>query len=346
MITVGINGFGRIGRIVTRILSSKKNFKISLINEVDDDVSNLAYLLKYDSIYGKFPGTIKHRNKNIYINNKKIKLTSKKKINEVPWTQSKVDVVIDASGTSENVSLANNLINKGIKKVIITHSPKKNIDFTMILGVNEKNYNYKIHNIISSSICDASALAPVLNEVEKKWGIESGLVTTLHSRLSYQNLLDGSLRSISSPGHNWKDYSLGRNSLSSLIPKKTTAVDAVVKTLPNLKNRLSGMSFRVPTAIVCGSDISIKLKTNTSLKDIKKFFQKLSKNNRKIFEYQTEPLVSIDHLKTTKSSIIDSNYIDIVNSNLLKLVVWYDNEWGYSNRVVDILGYISKKNKS
>ena len=342
-IRVGINGFGRIGRVLTRILHQKKNFKIVAINEIDDDVKNLAYLLKYDSHYGKFEEKVSATKNNIIINKNKIKIYNFNKIHEVPWKKNNIDIVIDASGTATNVKLANKTINSGIKKIIITHSPDKNIDFTMIMGVNEKDYNYEQHNIVSSSICDASALAPVINAVENFWGIESGFITTLHSRLSYQNLLDGSVRSISSPGHKWNDYSLGRNSMASLIPKKTTAIKAVCKTIPHLKDRLSGLSYRIPTAIVCGSDITIKLKKNTDLKKVKDFFKLFEKRNKKIFEYQTEQLVSIDHLKTTKSVILDSNYLDIINGNLLKMIVWYDNEWGYANRVINILEYISKK---
>jgi glyceraldehyde 3-phosphate dehydrogenase len=342
-IKVGINGFGRIGRVLTRILHHKKNFKIVAINEIDEDVKNLAYLLKYDSQYGRFNQKVLSAKNTITINKNIIKIFNFKRIHEVPWKQNSVDIVIDASGATSNVKLAGKIINSGIKKIIITHSPDKNIDLTMIMGVNEKDYNYKKHNIISSSICDASALAPVINAIENFWGIESGFVTTLHSRLSYQNLLDGSVRSISSPGHRWNDYSLGRNSIASLIPKKTTAIQAVCKTIPHLKDKLSGLSYRIPTAIVCGSDITIKIKKNTDLKKVKNFFKLFEKRNKKIFEYQTEQLVSIDHLKTTKSVILDSNYLDVVNGNLLKLIVWYDNEWGYANRVIDILDYISKK---
>ena len=161
--------------------------------------------------------------------------------------------------------------------------------------------------------------------------------------MAYQNLLDGSVQSVSNPGHNWKDYSLGRNSFASLITKKTTAIEAVNRCIPKISQKISGLSFRVPTAIVCGSDISINLKKNSSIGEVKEFFENLSKKNKKIFEYQKEPLVSIDHLKTSKSVSIDSNYIDLNNSNLLKLVVWYDNEWGYSNRVIDILKYVIKE---
>ena len=343
MIRVGLNGFGRIGRILTRMITSKRKFELVLINEIDDDVENLAYLLKYDSIYGKFKADIKIKHKSLFLNGKKILIYSRNKIEDVPWRKNKVDIVIDASGTNANVKAAHKVLKTGISKVIITHSPIKNIDFTMIMGVNEKKYQPRKHNVISSSICDASALAPVLSQIEKKWNIESGFVTTLHSRLSYQNLLDGSLRSISSPGHNWKDYSLGRNSMASLIPKKTTAIDAVIRCVPELKDKISGLSFRVPTSIVCCSDLTIKVKKKATTNDVKNFFFNLSKKENKIYEYQKEALVSIDHLGTKKSSIVDSNYIDVIKTNLIKMVVWYDNEWGYSNRVIDILDYITKK---
>ena len=167
----------------------------------------------------------------------------------------------------------------------------------------------------------------------------------MHPRLSYQNLLDGSLKSVSNPGHNWKDYSLGRDSITNLIPKKTTAVKAVTKCLNNLENKILGISFRIPTSIVCASDLTIKVKTKIDSQAISNLFKKLSSTKKNIFEYQTERLVSSDHLGTTKSVIIDSNFIDVIDANLIKMIIWYDNEWGYSNRVVDIAKYVlSKKN--
>jgi len=343
MIKVGLNGFGRIGRAITRILAEKRNFKIIAINEIDEDVENLAYLLKYDSIYGKFKGNVKIRNGNIIVNNNKINFFSKKKIQDVPWERYKVDVVIEATGVHNNLLGAKKIVKKKISKIVITHSSNKNIDFTMIMGVNEKKYDSKKHHIISSSVCDASALGPVLKAINDKWEIENGFITTLHSALAYQNLLDGSLKSISNPTHAWTDYSLGRNSLTSLIPKNTTSIKATTVCVPELKDKISGISFRVPTSIVCGSDLSLKLKRKTKTSEVKSFFKDLSKKNSKIFDYQTEKLVSIDHLKTTKSAVVDSNYIDILNKNFLKMVIWYDNEWGYGNRVIDIVNYILKK---
>jgi glyceraldehyde 3-phosphate dehydrogenase len=345
MIKIGINGFGRIGRAITRIISNSKDLKISVINDIDDNVKNLTYLLKYDSIYGKFNKIVKDKKNNqISINKNIIKFYSKKIINEVPWAKHEVDIVIDSSGVEKNVINSKKILGKTISKVLITHSPDKNVDSTLILGVNEKSYDYKKHNVISSSICDASALGPILNQLEKKYGIENGYITTLHPRLSYQNLLDGSLKSVSNPGHSWKNYSLGRDSISNLILKKTTAVKAVTKCIKSLEGKISGMSFRVPTSIVCASDITIKLKSNITKETLSNHFKKLSISQSKIFGYQEEPLVSSDHLGTSKSVIVDANFIDVIDSNLIKMVIWYDNEWGYSNRVVDIAKLVLKKN--
>ncbi len=343
MIKIGINGFGRIGRAITRIISSKKDFRILAINEINNDVSNLTYLLKYDTIYGKLKSKVIAKKNEIYLGNNKIKFFHKKNITEVPWNKLGIDIVIDATGIAKNVQDAKKIINNSVKKVLITHSPEKNIDFTMIMGVNEKLYKYKKHHVISSSICDASAIGPVLKVLNDSFEIETGFVTTLHPRLSYQNLLDGSLKSVSSPGHNWKDFSLGRDSISNLIPKHTTAVKAVTRCMNSLKNKISGLSFRVPTSIVCASDLTIKVKKNTSTEEIKKIFKYLSIKNNKIFEYETQSLVSSDYLGTNKSVIIDAKFINTINKNLIKMIIWYDNEWGYSNRVVDIAKHILKK---
>ena len=345
MINIGINGFGRIGRAITRIISKSKDIKIKVINDIDEDIHNLSYLIKYDSTYGKINCQITKdiKTNTISINKNKIRFFSQKLINKVPWKKYNLDIVIDATGVEKNIIDAKKILNKKLKKVLITHSPDKHIDSTLIMGVNEKTYDFKKHNIISTSICDASAIGPILKELEENFGVERGFITTLHPRLSYQNILDGSLKSVSSVGHNWKDYSLGRDSISNLIPKNTTAIKAVIKCLKKLKNKIEGLSFRVPTAIVCASDLTIQLKKKVSKKNIFDHFKMLSKKKGKIFGFQEESLVSLDHLGTSKSVIVDANFINIIDSNLLKMVIWYDNEWGYSNRVVDIARLILKK---
>lgn len=347
MINFGINGFGRIGRALTRLILQSKDCKLVVINELDPDIKNLAYLLKYDSIYGQFPKkvTADLKNKAIICGNSNIRVYSFPKTESVPWHDHNVDVVIDATGVKENVLASRSLIKRGVPKVIITHSPPdKDVDITIIMGVNDSKYNPKSHHVISSSICDASAIAPVLFELNKKWGIENCFITTLHPWISYQNLLDGPLSSVSSPGHFWKEYSLGRNSTMSLIPKDTTAATAVLKVLPELKNKLDAISFRIPTNIVSASDITILLKKKADSDDINSHIEKISKKtNNNVFELEREHLVSIDYLGTNKSVIVDASRTKVIGNKMVKMVLWYDNEWGYSNKVIDIAKLVTKK---
>lgn len=344
MIRIGLNGFGRIGRIIARIVLQSKDCQLKVINELDPDLKNLAYLLKYDSIYGLFSKNItteEQKNTLIY-DNQTIPVYSFDKIEMVPWEKYDIDVVIDATGVKENVLAAHNLVKHEIPKVIITHSPDE-VDMTMILGVNECKYDHDKHHVISSSICDASAIAPILFEINKQWEIENCFVTTLHPWLSYQNLLDGPVSSISSPGHFWKDYSLGRSSIMNLIPKDTTAGCATLKVLPELEGKLDAISFRVPTQIVSASDLTILVKNRISVDELNSHFQKMSHEKEDIFELQKDSLVSIDHRGTTKSAIIDAKRSKVLNGKMIKMIVWYDNEWGYSSKVIDIARLITKR---
>ena len=345
MLRIGLNGFGRIGRAIMRITEERLDCKIVVVNEIDPDIDNSVYLLRYDSIYGRFKGNVSTDGKDMVIDDRKVKIYSESNCLNIPWKKHKVDVLIDATGIKENVEKAHSLIKKEISKVIITHSPKKNIDFYMILGVNEDQYDYNKHNVISSSICDATAITPALVEINKKWNIKNSFITTLHPWLSYQNLVDGSLRSVSSPGHYWKDYSLGRNSSLSLIPKDTTAGSATILVAPELDGKLDSVSFRVPTNIVSASDMTIQTSKVVNEKELRSYFQTLSLEKSNLYEYQDENLVSIDHVGNTKSTIIDSNRLKVLNENMIKLIIWYDNEWGYSSRVVDIAKLVINNNK-
>ena len=239
MIKIGINGFGRIGRALFRINLAHQEFQIVAINDIDPDIHNIAYLLKYDTTYGKLQhDKIDVKGDCLIENGNKIKVFCKEKIQDVPWSNFDVDIVIDSSGIFQNVIDANKLLEQGVKKVIITHSPKNGIDFTYMNGVNEHLYNKNEHHIISSSICDANAVAPFFKLINDEYGIEMGDVTTLHPWLSYQNLLDGNMKSVSSPGHYWKDYALGRSSSGSLIPKDTSLVPAMQQVLPKIGETL------------------------------------------------------------------------------------------------------------
>lgn len=345
MVRLGLNGFGRIGRAITRITEEREDCEVVVINEIDPDIQNTVYLLQYDSVYGRFKGTVSSNSTTVIINGRKVKMYSESNSLDVPWEEHDIDVLIDATGIRKNVKTSYSIVNKSVPKVIITHSPRKNVDLTLIMGANEHQYDVNKHHVISSSICDACAIAPLLIAVDNKWGIENTYITTLHPWLSYQNLVDGSLKSVSSPGHYWKDYSLGRNSTLSLIPKDTTAGEATIRVAPKLDGKLEAISFRVPTSIVSASDLTIQSTSKLTENELRDYLMQLSIERSDIYEYQEENLVSIDHLGTTKSLIIDSNRLKVLNENMVKIIIWYDNEWGYSSRVVDIAKFVTNKKK-
>jgi glyceraldehyde 3-phosphate dehydrogenase len=341
MVRIGINGFGRIGRALFRINLKHKNFKIVAINDIDNDVSNLAYLLKYDTTYSKLQNDkIEVNEGNIMENGNKVKVFCKENIADVPWSDYNVDIVFDSSGVFQNVVGAKRLIEQGIKKVIITHSPKEGVDFTYMDGVNEHQYNPQKHHIISSSICDANAVAPFYKLIDDVFGIEIAEVTTLHPWLSYQNLLDGNLKSVSSPGHLWKDYALGRSSIGSLIPKSTTLVPALEEVLPGISDIMHASSFRTPTSIVSAADGVFLLKETTSIEIIKDAINKYCIKFPKVLEINDRSLISIDYLANEFAAVLDTRWLSLKKGKMLKFVLWYDNEWGYSKRAYDIAGYI------
>jgi glyceraldehyde 3-phosphate dehydrogenase len=343
MIKVGINGFGRIGRTIFRINQKDPAFQVVALNDLDPNVENLAYLLKYDSTYGRLSQGVSSGKNRLLVNGKPIPFYCKQDISEVPWEKHGVDVVIDATGVRQNVMYAHKVANGVVRKVIITHSPHNLVDRTIIFGVNEGSYHPQTHHVISASICDANAAAPVLKVVDEEFGIESGFVTTLHPWLSYQNLVDGPVSSISSPGHFWNDYSLGRASTHSLIPKGTTLVQALGEVLPSIASKLEAISFRVPQAIVSCSDVTLRLKRRASVDDINRLFKLKAKTHSRIFDYQEDFLVSIDFLATDYSVTVHGRWTRVQNGRNVKLVLWYDNEWGYSRRVVDLVRYLMKK---
>ncbi len=349
MIRVGINGFGRIGRAVFRINANNPRFQIVAINDLDPNVKNHAYLLKYDSYYGKFPGKIHAEDASenalgkMIVDGDQIAFYCKDNIADVPWEEQGVNVVIDASGVQQNVLNARALIGRGtVRKTVITHAPRKGLDHTIIFGVNEDSYDPAKHDIVSTSICDANAIAPTLHILQRHFGVEHGFVTTLHPWLSYQNLSDGSVRTVSSPGHYWKDFSLGRATTMSLIPKETTALDAVKVVLPEVAARVDAISFRIPTGIVATSDITIALSKRPTAAEINKVFEMESNRSRRIVGYDEEQLVSIDYLGMEQSFVFDPRWTKINAEGLCKLVVWYDNELGYSQRVVDMVDLMAK----
>jgi len=345
MINVGINGFGRIGRSIFRINEKNNFFNISVINDINPSIKNLEYMLKYDSTYGIFDKEISSNEKSITINgDRSIDVHHKKNISDVPWEKYETDIIIDSSGIDKNLSFTKELKSKGIKHQIVTNAPdSKKVDKYVILGINESSIDNESF-LISSSICDASAVAPVLNVLNEEFGVSHGFLTTLHPWLSYQNLLDGPSRSFAYPGTIIENFALGRSSINTIIPKTTSAIRASEKVLKFLKNRFQSVSFRVPTSIVSTADISVKLKNTSSVNDIMELFKNVeTKQKLKIIKNNTEPLVSTDFIGCEYSAIIDHRWTQSNNSNYLKLILWYDNEWGYSSRVLDLVNVISKR---
>jgi glyceraldehyde 3-phosphate dehydrogenase len=348
MIRVGINGLGRIGRAIFRVNQLKQYFDVVVINDINPDIDNIAYTLNYDTLYGKQDLSFQSKG-NCLINNlgNSIYIHHEKYIYEVDWSQYDVDYVIDASGILDNVEHARGLINNGsVKRVFVTHSPS-DVDFTMVLGANENQLDVNKHKVISTSICDATALGPVLNTINKAFGIMNGYVTTLHPWLNYQNLMDGPSSSWSVPGEIYHHYALGRSVDGNMIPKPTSAIEATCKVCDDLNEEMIGsFSYRTPTAIVGSADITLNLKTKTDKLAVINIFKEIEKNQKiKVIHNNIDPLVSLDFLQSDYSAIVDHRWTDVINSNLLKMVLWYDNEWGYSSRVVDQVKYVSEKIK-
>lgn len=338
MINVAINGFGRIGKVLLRQILNSKNIRVVAINDLNSDINNIAYLIKYDTTYGKINTQVKVEGKNLIINSNKIKYSNYSKINQVNWNKFKIDFLIDASGNRRNLLLSKKLKNK-VKHIVVTNSPgSKYVDKTLIFGVNESEFNKK-HFLISSSICDATAIAPVCKIINELFQIEKGFVTTLHPCLGYQNLLDGPSKSYALPGKTIDNYALGRSSLNSLIPKDTSAIKATYEVLPELKNKFLANSFRVPTSIVSSAQLVLYLKKKP---DLKFLIDKIRKNKTKIISLNSEALVSTDFLKNEYSCILDTRFLEIID-NFIKFTLWYDNEWGYCSKVIDLIKYIKKK---
>ncbi len=343
MIRIGINGLGRIGRSILRSIDTKI-FDVKIINEINPDIKNIAYTANYDTIYGKNDSPYHTSNNYIFNDYQKIFISHEKKLDQVKWNKFDLDFIIDSSGISSNVNIAKKIINKNkkIKSIIFTHCPK-GTDFQMVLGANEDKFNLKKHRVISSSICDATALAPVLKIIHKNYKILNGFITTAHPWLNYQNLMDGPSSSWSKPGSIFDHYALGRSSIGNLIPKPTTAVDETLKVLSFKKNFLGSFSYRTPTAIVGSADITLKVKHSASKNLLIKVFKEFEKNQKfNLINNVNEPLVSLDFVKSDFSVNIDHRWTQS-SDDLIKLVLWYDNEYGYSRRVLDQLIFINGK---
>ena len=328
---IGINGFGRIGRNVFKaIMKYHKSLEIVAIND-HSSVETKSHLLKYDSIYGIYESHISYDDENLIVDGKKIKWSSHSSPNEIDWKSSGVDIVIESSGRFRSAKDTIGHINGGAKKVIIS-SPAKNDDITMVLGVNESEYDKENHQIISNASCTTNCVAPMVKVLNDNFGFASGFMSTIHSTTNDQSILD--------KGH--KDLRRARAAGMNIIPTTTGAAKSVGEIIPELKGKINGLAFRVPTLYVSSVDLVCNLKSKVTKDEINKAFRKASNSNlKKILEITDEPLVSVDFKQNPASCIIDSLSTEVIGENLVKVIGWYDNEWGYSCRTADMVEYIT-----
>ena len=335
-VKVGINGFGRIGRLVYRasIVNNTKDLDFVAVNDLPVGTKTLAYLLKYDSNFGTLNASVEAKEDALVVNGKTLKVLSAKSPAEIPWKDYGVDIVIESSGVfTDKEKCIGHIQNGGAKKIIIT-APAKGQDITVVLGVNEKSYDPKKHNIISNASCTTNCLAPMAKVLLDNFGIKSGVMTTIHSYTNDQRILD----------FPHKDLRRARAAAVSMIPTTTGAAKAIGEVLPELKGKMDGLAIRVPTPDVSLTDLTCIVEKDTSVESVNEAFKKASETNLKgILEYLTVPLVSRDFYGSNYSCIFDAELTKVVDGKLVKVLGWYDNEWAYSCRVVDLCEYIVKK---
>lgn len=337
-IKVGLNGFGRIGRSVLRITEASDNYEYEVVAiNARANAETLAHLFEYDSSYGIFDGQVEVKNNDcISVNGRDIVITRAAKPSEIPWKDLGVDIVIDNTGKFKNREDAQGHIDAGAKKVVIT-CPAKNEDITIVLGVNEDKYDNELHNIISNASCTTNCLAPVAKVIDAKFGIENGMMTTVHAYTNDQQVLDKT----------HKDLRRARACAGSIIPTTTGAAKAVSLVLPELEGRLNGFSLRVPTQTVSVVDLVVNLKKkDVTVEEINAALKEAAENELNgILGYCDKPLVSVDFKGDKRSSIVDAFSTMVMSDGLVKVISWYDNEWGYAERTADLVNMISKKLK-
>lgn len=323
---ISINGFGRIGRAAFKI-ALKKNLEVVAINDLGE-LENLVYLLKYDSAYGRYDKKIKIKDKTLFIDGKEVLVFSEKDPVNLPWADLGVDVVLECTGIFTDKESCQKHLTAGAKKVIISSPTKDKTIKTVVLGCNEKEITAE-DNILSMASCTTNCVAPIMKVVEKNFGVEKSLMSTIHSYTATQMLVDG-------PGGK-KDMCRGRAGAQNIVPSTTGAAVAATLILPELKNKFDGMAFRVPTLVGSISDVVILTKKETNVEEINEAFRKASKEDLKnIMEVTEEPLVSQDIVGNSHSCIVQLNLTNVVGGNLVKIIGWYDNEWGYASRLVDL----------
>jgi glyceraldehyde 3-phosphate dehydrogenase len=331
-IRVGINGFGRIGRNFLRASANDPAIEITAVNDITD-AKTLAHLLKYDTVLGGFKGTVSVDGDSIVVNGRKIKVLAEKEVGKLPWKELGVEVVVESTGIYTKRPDVIQHIEKGGARKVVVSAPATDPDATVVMGVNEKTYDPAKHHIISNASCTTNCLAPVAKVLHEGWGIEKGFMTTIHSYTNDQKILDAP----------HKDLRRARAAAVAQIPTTTGAAKAVGLVLPELKGKIDGIAIRVPTPNVSIVDLVAVLKIKAAAEEVNAAFVKASKGELKgILAYTDEPLVSVDFMSNPNSAIVDGLSTKVIGDNLIKVLAWYDNEWGYSCRLVDLVKYISK----
>ncbi len=326
---IGINGFGRIGRMVFRLAIEQDDIEIVAINDLLD-INHLAYLLKYDSVHGNFNGSILVDGNNLIVNNKSILITAERNPEDIPWGKMNTDVVAECTGIFTSIEMANLHVNGGAKKVVIS-APSPDAPM-FVMGVNHQTIKPS-DIIVSNASCTTNCLAPLAKVLNDSFGIKEALMTTVHAATATQFVVDGPSK---------KDFRGGRSSLINIIPASTGGLKAVGKVIPDLEGKLTGMSFRVPTANVSVVDLTVKLSNKTSYEEIKTTMFNASKNVLKgILGYTDEPVASQDFIGDTRTSIFDAGAGMELNESFFKIISWYDNECGYSKKLIDLARHIN-----
>ena len=327
---LGINGFGRIGRIVFRATVKRDNVDVVAINDLLD-VEHLAYLLKYDSVHGHFDGTVEVKDGNLVVDGKTVRITAERDPKNLKWDEVGADVVAECTGIFTSMETADYHLQAGAKKVVIS-APSKDVPM-FVMGVNHKEVTAD-QNIVSNASCTTNCLAPLAKVLNDAYGIEEALMTTVHATTATQMTVDGPSK---------KDWRGGRSAMLNIIPASTGAAVAVTKVIPALKGKLTGMAFRVPTADVSVVDLTVRLEKETSYEDIKKTFKAASEGEMKgVLGYTEEDVVSQDFIGDARTSVFDAGAGIELNSKFFKIVSWYDNEFGYSNKLVDLAEYVNE----
>ncbi|MDD4569864.1 MAG: type I glyceraldehyde-3-phosphate dehydrogenase [Tepidanaerobacteraceae bacterium] len=333
-IKVGINGFGRIGRNALKAAFSKHpEIDVVAINDLYD-TKTLAHLLKYDSVFGTFDAKVEAKDSSISVNGKDIKVFAERDLANIPWKDLEVDVVVEATGVFRAKEQAEKHIKVGGAKKVIISAPAKGEDITIVMGVNEEKYNAKEHHVISNASCTTNCLAPVAKVLLDNFGVEKGLMNTIHSYTNDQKILD--------LPH--KDLRRARAAALNIIPTTTGAAKAVALVIPELKGKLNGFALRVPTPTVSIVDLTCQLSKSATVEQINEAMREAAEGKMKgVLGYTEEPLVSMDFKGCELSSIVDGLSTMVIEDDMVKIVSWYDNEWGYSNRVMDLVEYIAAK---